>query len=203
MLLKLKLSFLSYWHTGTGLGDGSGHDAAVLRDLHGLPYFPGKALRGILRNALEKAQTLGWFSDLDDNLTSQLFGSSHLNESQDRLTASGNVFVSSAELPDAERNFLKQPENRALKNSLFSTVASTAIDEKTGSAKPTSLRTTEVVVPLELEAEVELSNQLTPGQIQQSIQAIELALPLIEHIGAKRTRGLGKVAIKMEIYNAG
>lgn len=203
MLFKLKVSFLTYWHSGTGLGDGGGADSSALTDRFGIPYYPGKALRGVLRNAMEKAQHLGWLNELDDNLIVRLFGTSHLNENQNRLTQSGNLFISNAELPQEERSVLSLPKNNAMKSALFTALASTAIDGQTGTVKQSSLRIVEVVVPLDLVAELELGDDLNEQEKQHTIQAIKLSLPLIEYIGAKRTRGLGKVAITMEVDNAG
>ena len=50
---RLKLTFESDWHIGTGAGIPGSVDRQVLRDGDGLPYVPGKTLTGILRDAAE------------------------------------------------------------------------------------------------------------------------------------------------------
>ena len=50
-----------WWHAGTGRGGGEDADALVARDCHGLPFLPGRHLKGLLRDAcfrLERWQAL-------------------------------------------------------------------------------------------------------------------------------------------------
>ena len=203
MKLILNVAFLSYWHAGTGMGDGAGHDASVITDQSGLPFFPGKSLKGVLRNAMQKAYEMGWYADLSiPDVVPKLFGTSHLDQEENRLTEQGNIFVSNAVLPAADHAALSLTDNAALKRELFRRIASTKIkshDEQTGAligtAQDTSLRAMEVVVPLNLTAEIILDDNATEDEQTDMAEAIRLALPLIEAIGAKRTRGFGRVEI--------
>jgi hypothetical protein len=40
-----------WWHAGTGRGGGEDADAVVAKDRYGLPYLPGRHLKGLLRDA--------------------------------------------------------------------------------------------------------------------------------------------------------
>lgn len=203
MKAKLTLRFLSFWHAGTGLGDWAGHDAAVIRDNAGLPYYPGKSLRGVLRNAVEKAQTLGWYNDLQtQHIAELLFGSSHLQTDQSRLTTPGALYVTNATLPEDEHRYLSQPDAEPLRQLLFATRASTKIDATTNTAQAQSLRAMEMVVPVSLASELELSGSMTDKQKSDAIEALTLSLSLIESLGSKRTRGLGRVEVNMEVQDA-
>ena len=51
--LTLTFTLLSYWHAGTGAGRGGDADAVVQRDDDGLPYLPGKSVKGLIRDAVE------------------------------------------------------------------------------------------------------------------------------------------------------
>ena len=211
MKIKLSVNFLSYWHAGTGLGDGAGHDASVLRDTNGLPFLPGKSLKGVLRNAMKKADKLGWFKSIAlDDITTGLFGASHLDDEQNRDEANRStqrqsiIFVSNATLPANDILFLTDPANAELIGGLFRRVASTKINDDTsqGTAVDGSLRAMEVAVPLDLTAEISIDESLEQARKDAFKQAILLSLPLVEGLGAKRTRGFGKVEI-LEVQDAG
>ena len=51
--LQYKIEFTSFWHTGSGLSSGTESDIVVIKDKNGLPYIPGKTLKGLLREAAE------------------------------------------------------------------------------------------------------------------------------------------------------
>lgn len=48
----------SEWHCSSGLSTGAGDDLLVIRDERGLPFIPGKTLKGLLRDAAEKLSVL-------------------------------------------------------------------------------------------------------------------------------------------------
>ena len=52
----LNVTFLSDWQVSSGIGDGHWADSMLARDGDGLPYIPGRALKGALR---EGAHRLG------------------------------------------------------------------------------------------------------------------------------------------------
>ena len=45
------LEFFSDWHCGSGLASGAEADAVVIKDRNGLPYVPGKTLKGLIKEA--------------------------------------------------------------------------------------------------------------------------------------------------------
>lgn len=51
--LTYSLSFYSEWHCGSGLAAGADVDALVVKDRDGLPYVPGKTIKGLVREAVE------------------------------------------------------------------------------------------------------------------------------------------------------
>lgn len=78
----LSISFVSAWHVGSGLGDGAIADAVLNRDANGLPWLPGTAIKGALREAswrlaLCDRDGLSWLSDF-------FFGRPGNDEGQDR-----------------------------------------------------------------------------------------------------------------------
>ena len=42
-------SILSYWHAGSGQGRSAVSDALVQNDRNGLPFLPGRTVKGLLR----------------------------------------------------------------------------------------------------------------------------------------------------------
>ena len=49
--IKYEIEFFSNWHCGSGLAAGADVDALVIKDNNGLPYVPGRTLKGLLRDA--------------------------------------------------------------------------------------------------------------------------------------------------------
>ena len=54
MDIKYKVIFFTDWHCGSGLAAGADVDALVIKDSDGLPYIPGKTMKGLLREAAEE-----------------------------------------------------------------------------------------------------------------------------------------------------
>ena len=51
--MKYKVTFLDYWHLGSGLSAGSKLDSTIIKDENGLPYVPGKTIKGLIREMAE------------------------------------------------------------------------------------------------------------------------------------------------------
>ena len=67
--LTLKIQFFSPWHCGSGLSAGADTDALVIKNPQGLPFVPGKTIKGLVREALEDQEGLkGQEPELDQNL---------------------------------------------------------------------------------------------------------------------------------------
>lgn len=51
--LTIKIEFFSPWHCGSGLSAGADVDSLVIKDINGLPFIPGKTIKGLIREAVE------------------------------------------------------------------------------------------------------------------------------------------------------
>ncbi|MBD3776106.1 MAG: hypothetical protein IE920_03125 [Thiotrichales bacterium] len=205
MKLTIKAEFQSYWHIGTGRGSGQNADALVEKDVFGLPYVPGKTLKGLFRDACFKLDE--W--EQQDGLTNLLFGIRTGADNQKREeTEFGLLRFGNLEMP--EKVYLQQ-RHAGVRNEvshLFHVLSSTAIDEQTGSAKDKSLRLTEVVIPMTLMGEISLippvgqsiqqqAQRALMQNPQQLVLTLQQAASLITHIGANKNRGFGRVRLEI------
>lgn len=201
----LHIDFKNYWHVGGGRGGGAVVDAIVHRDSSGLPVVPGRHLKGLLRDALERASAWGWFDGQPEaqNLTAQLFGersesdASNQSNEKSQNPRPGSLRISDARLPADLSSWLAENKGGAhLRPLLFRPLYQTAVDHHTGSAKNRSLRGIEATVPIALAAHIDI----VPGYEPPANWPNYLCqvLPLIDAIGAYRTRGLGRAVLALE-----
>lgn len=185
--MRLRIEFLSFWRTGSGKGLAGRVDLRTARDADGLPYVPGRHLRGILREAVREAEGYHWFEPSE----ARLFGTRDI--SPGGAGAKGTLRVDSARMLATDRAALADLDESmclAAKEHLFAQRRSTAIDRATGGALQHSLRVEEVAIPLLLEARITKAG--TGDDWRETIKA---ALPLIRAMGADRSRGLGRCRI--------
>lgn len=216
--LHINIELLGYWHAGSGISAGTRVDAMVVRDAQGLPYFPGRTLKGLLRDAMHQAISWGWFPKNDQGFTlvELLFGTRGDAETAERSEVQpGMLLVSDATLSEQERAYLDSPEGRPLQRHLISEVFSTAIEYKgrrAGVATEQSLRGQEITIPMMLNAPVAIHLPVTASQAFAQAQAalmssgkvpemIKRILPLIESIGSNRHRGYGRVEVTLQGVN--
>lgn len=166
--MKYKIEFYSNWHCGSGLAAGADVDALVIKDRKGLPYVPGRTIKGLLRDA---ASELGY----SENDIISVFGIAG-----ERANQTGCATFSNAELSDHEANKINKGQ---LAPYLYQTFASTAIDDE-GIAKDHSLRKIETVVPCTLYGTIE--------GISDNEPMIVNAMKFIKRIGTGRNRGYGR-----------
>lgn len=180
MKINYTIQLHSYWHCGSGLAAGTDVDLLVIKDADGLPYIPGKTIKGLVREAVDELLTLsgckewpdgyqttfGYFDDKDDKRKSDSFF--------------GNATLKKSEAEEIKRNHLQKY--------LFTSIASTAI-EKDGVAKEHSLRKMQVTLPCMLEGTIEN----VPEAMHETIVK---ALGMIKNLGTGRTRGLGRCTWK-------
>lgn len=193
----------SYWHPGSGRGSGSHLDALVENDADGLPFISGRMLKGLLRDAVNRLEHWGRLTEfkIDDvSLVESLFGSRGFKtDGKDNvprnLTDPGNIKVGDAQLPEELHQWLAYKAHDAHRKQLYREVYSTAINSKTGAAEHHSLRGTQVVVPLQLEARLEWIGASEAGNWTQIIGE---ALPLIRAVGAQRSRGYGRALLHIK-----
>lgn len=190
----LTVEMLDLWQAGSGRGEGQHLDSVPVTDADGLPFLPGRTVKGLLRDAvfhLERIDALGSWTDATGfGPTVALFGSRDGGEDesgslvQTRYNSiSGSVWVSDARLAPAIR--LQIASTSALRNALFHESFATAIDDCSGQAKEQTLRSKRVCVPMVLTASIETSHPT-------GLEIIDAALPLIDALGSQRTRGLGR-----------
>ena len=183
--MKIAIKFFTYWHCGSGSSGGSRVDALVARDDNGLPYIPGKTIKGHIR---EMAESLG-----NCTFVNVCFGGSS-NDGKDGREKDicfdenykekeGKCYFSNAVI---EENIDKN-----LSSYLFSTISSTKVDEN-GLAEGGSLREIEVVVPLILYATIDFSDKAKDFE-----EEIKKALYQVKRMGLNRTRGLGRCEISV------
>jgi len=181
----LELELLDYWHAGSSRGRGVEYDAEVLRSTAGLPYLPGRSLRGLLREGLLQAEESG-LPEVTPGLVAAWFGSEG---------EPGRLVVSNATLGAAMEQWAAATDDTAAKATLFHPLASTAIEPDTGTALDKSLRTVEVAVPVTLHASVQLdSGPEDPGTAAAALAA---GLRFVRGLGKTRRRGLGRVEIRL------
>ncbi len=46
--LTIKIEFFSPWHCGSGPSAGADADSLVIKDINGLPFIPGKTIKGLI-----------------------------------------------------------------------------------------------------------------------------------------------------------
>lgn len=166
--INYQIDFFSPWHCGSGLAAGAETDALVIKDKNGLPFIPGRTVKGLVRQAVEEVS--GLKGDGVDVVA--LFG--------DEGSSPSSLFFSNAVLTDAEVIVAEH-----LQSQLFSETAYTAID-KDGIAKQGSLRRMETVIPCQLQG------RILGIPSEEDKAAIVESLAYIKNLGLHRNRGLGR-----------
>ncbi|HEC85130.1 MAG: hypothetical protein DRR08_08420 [Candidatus Parabeggiatoa sp. nov. 2] len=200
---NLRFDLQSYWHAGSGRSGGALLDAVVHKNAAGLPFLPGRTVKGLLRDAVYRAEQWG---HIPPKTTHCFFGSEALEEKRAIFeTKAGALGVSDAVLPaDITAWLSHSATNPQLRQVLFKQLSASAIDPATGSTKDKSLRTLEVTIPLPLTARLEVLNPASLenrdwGQGRQHwIDCLKPCLRLIRAVGASRSRGLGRVTVTLE-----
>ncbi len=195
--LILTLDISSDWHIGSGEEGGAYADALVLKDSNNLPYLPGRALKGLLRDAFEQGVSNHWFEHGDDQkLVNDLFGGEG-----EGIETQGIIQVSSGCLSEEEKAYLISEPSASSK--LYRVIRHTAIDNETGVAQETSLRSIEVTIPMTLKAEITFNAEHPKFSEYENSKTLLKWLAqssrLIMSFGAKRQRGFGEIAITSHI----
>lgn len=186
MTIKYSIQIHSYWHCGSGLAAGADMDSLVIKDINGLPYIPGKTIKGLLREAFDEIYTLAGNQEASDDYL-RLFGylDDDFESKKDVEMKKSEAFFTNATLVDKD-DILR---NR-LQRFMYSSIAQTAID-KEGVAQKHSLRKMEVVVPCKLEGEI----IDVPKDMKQTLLK---ALRFVKNLGSNRNRGLGRCTITIK-----
>jgi len=182
----ITIEILSYWHAGSGKGRGGDVDSLVVRDRAGLPFIPGKTLKGLFREAVTVREK---FEAIPPGTTDRLFGKA---AARGEYTGSepGALFFQSAGLDEGTADWLKRPDCGEYRAALFAQLASTQLDEN-GQADDRTLRRIEVVIP------VTLGSKISGPDDGEWISVIAESAPLIRSLGSHRHRGLGRSRISV------
>lgn len=180
--LQYSITFYGDWHCGSGMAAGAELDALVIKDGRGLPYIPGKTIKGLLREQTEMLLSYNpMYKEMEQQFLSYM-GIRVTIDNEDKIpNEMGSLFFSNATFN--EQTAL-EIENKQLTPLLFHTIASTRID-KNGIAEDHSLRSIQVVVPCTLYGQIEN----VPSEL---LSIIEQGLKLIKQLGTHRHRGLGR-----------
>lgn len=176
MDLKYKITLHSVWHCGSGESKGADMDALVIKDNYGLPYIPGKTIKGLIKDGMVSVQEYQPELVQESDIKS-IFGFEGEN--------TGACFFTNAVFPEQIREFLSSDDGDSYKKQLYNKISSTAIDSVKGIAFDHSLRSIEVTIPVELEGEIIAVSE-------EWKEKIEIAMKMIKNLGVGRNKGLGR-----------
>lgn len=195
------LTFTLHSDTAFGRGDGiAGYlDQEVQHDIYGCPYLGGKALKGMLVNecadildALPQAVQQHW-----EETARTLFG-----EPGSTLSASPLLQIGDAKLPNDLRLAIQSDLNSDLPSldateileSLTTLRRQTAVDDRTGVAKDSSLRTVRVILrETSFAARLLLPDQLDETESERGLMLLAACAKALRRVGTSRNRGLGRL----------
>lgn len=205
--MKIEIELLSPLQLSSGREDII-HDSDAVHDSYGVPYFPGKRLKGLLyESALELVEMGAKFNKRDIDI---LFG----NIGETRIRIDNFYLKSRTEAEDAEKirsswSYLenKYPEIFNTENvwqSYTEVRHQTKIDEATGTAEDKSLRNMRVVQKglafigdkkgLAFIGDIYLL--AGANRINDDESIVEQALLNLRFAGSKRNRGFGRIKCK-------
>lgn len=197
MNINYKITLHSYWHCGSGLAAGAQADSLVIKDKNGLPYIPGKTIKGLIRDAVDELLSFDGITEPDEAYQ-KVFGyfgddkkdndkKDENEKEKEKVAIKSEAFFSNATLNETESKAITEHN---LQQFMFKNIASTSIEEN-GIAKDHSLRTTQVTVPCTLEGEI----IDVPDGMKETI---ENAMKFIKQLGSGRTRGLGRCTFELK-----
>jgi len=182
--LIYKIELLSDWHCGSGLSAGSDVDALCIKDENGLPFIPGKTLKGLLKEA---AEIITEFSnDIKSDFLKICFGEQ--TDKNSTQSDTGKCYFSNGELTVSVKTALNSSDSDK-KSVLFRKISSTEIDAD-GQAVDHSLRKIETTVPLVLFAKI-------TGLPNEYLENIKMCLKWVKRLGTNRNRGLGRCKLSV------
>lgn len=196
----LEVTALSPLHLGSGRADVN-VDAEVVHDRAGLPYFPGKRLKGLIyESALEvlEMSELARLNLFTEEEMEELF--QHNVQSDTQMTIPNLQLASEEAARQMEEDWLylqqHYPDLVSAQDvlSLYTSLRyQTMIDRETGTAAETSLRNIRVVDEgLAFCGAVRLK-----GGTRKKLTILALALRNLSQAGMKRNRGFGRISCAM------
>jgi len=188
MEIKYKIEFFSNWHCGSGLASGADLDELVIKDAEGLPFVPGKTMKGLLREAF--GNVCSYHKKNDKSCMKKIFGYDNDNTEDEGKTSEeskGYAFFSNADLEKDEKDAII---SRDLIPFLYQSVTSTKIDNE-GIAANLTLRKIQTTVPCILYGHI--------YDVPEDYKELFIdAFHFIKRIGLGRNRGYGRCQISIE-----
>lgn len=92
--INYSIQIYTYWHCGSGLAAGADVDLLPVKNKKGLPYVPGKTIKGLVREA---AETICSLQNLDIDLN-ECFG--FFDNAEEKRQ--GQTFFTNAELSELD-----------------------------------------------------------------------------------------------------
>lgn len=190
------ITFISEYHISSGLGDGHWADSMLIRDNNGLPYLPGRAVKGALREA---AWRLGQCRQDLQVMEFLLWGTRSTSRETNKQ---GCLRVGQGNLPAH-----LQAQLLALDADLRDTVVrdmtirriQTALDGN-GQVVTSSLRTLECGIPgLSFIASLEIPDSTIPDCISEAWlgEYLRAVCAAVKSMGGSRSRGLGMCRVAL------
>lgn len=196
MKLHIDIEMLSPLHLGAGTGDVT-IDADIIHDDVGLPVFPARRLRGLLYESALEVVEMGELAGREIIARRTL---AELFNRDGRGAVTLRIHDLALEGGAAMHDYLQQLLARYqsltatdILEELTSIRYQTKIDDATGTAADGSLRNLRVLDYLgRFTGELELVGD------ERHLEALALAAQNLHYAGAKRSRGLGRIACHLE-----
>lgn len=197
-MLTIKVTTKSAVMLGSGSGFGTLIDTDIVFDDYGLPVFPARRLKGLLRESAEEVLEMFALSGLEGFMTAKIediFG----NGVQRSAVAFTDLYLPDYTetvkcLEKLRNSYAVTVSSQSVMNCLTELRQQTAINEQ-GSVKRNSLRTIRVLRP-----DCCFAGQVTFIDAEKSIAAermLALACLNLRRVGSKRNRGLGEVRVTL------
>ncbi len=186
------IEFFSYWQAGSGEGLRPDIDALALRDPDGFPYFPGRTIKGIWREAMQSAEDAGM---IKKSPTARLFGEHSACNETDEPPRKGLLSFSNAEMDSNFREWL-HTQGREARQQMFRHLSGTSLED--GVAMDQTQRTIEVCLPLTMCCEITCEN---PQDMNSWHRCLYETAGLIKSLGYRRHRGLGRCRVTVPHYH--
>lgn len=224
MKAQLAFDLLTYWHAGTGRGKAAGADAIVQRSPEGLPYLPGRTVKGLLRQAVAmgtwfEAPTYG-IEDVEAWFGTSLPPSTTSDDRVDVLEAArfrtrpGTLRFSSATLGEAWANWARTVTSMAKAQARPPTAdapaAPSSEDIEVLELAPlfTTLASTRIdergvaydrtLRTREVAVPMVLMASVDGPDDRRWIHALQHTASFVRGLGSGRNRGLGRVALTVQ-----
>lgn len=191
MQCDILITFHSDWHIAASAGGGILADAVLVKDGQKIPYIPGRALKGALR---EGARLLGKCRGDLAKCENYYFGS---GSSDHEVKNAGRIEISRGELPEDIYSLLTECDMTTREDYVrdMTTIRMQTAIEKNGVVKPQSLRSMECGIPgITFKATITSYSQAGDAWDRQYLASVCAA---VKSIGAGKSRGLGQCSIRL------